>query len=332
MATVVEQSDTRSLGRIFSETVDRVIARTDNVYGSRATLNALMQAPGVREGHRGGQRVQVPLILTDPEKAGPVQPFGTFDISPSRTRTAALYTVQRYIAPITIDNAEAQYASNPEGVGDLLGAETEEARLSLETDVNRDLSDDGTVAGTLVGLEAILPEDVTTGTLGGVSRVTNTNYRPPASVQNTSLATLLAAMDQAFTNAQSGGNTPNLILGHRVPVRMYRSQLQATLEMSPSVIKEQRGADGRTNNLMFGAAEVVMDENFQDWTTGTGDVFAFLNTKYLRFAIAAGQEFVPLTWTRPANQDVMVGGLRWMGAFYCTQPRRQALVYDIRTS
>ena len=96
MAVVGEQSDTRSLGRIFSETVDRIIGKTDNVYGSHATLKALMRAPGVREAHRGGQRVQVPLILTNPGKAKPVAPYGTFDTSPNHTRTAALYTVERY--------------------------------------------------------------------------------------------------------------------------------------------------------------------------------------------------------------------------------------------
>lgn len=329
MAIVAAQSDTRELGRIFATTVDRYLTTVeDNTYGSFATLRALNAAPGVMGEHRGGERVQVPLTLTAPEKADAVAKFGSFNADPNKTRTAALYSLSRYISAITVENFEAIIHRRPEAIADLLELDTEDARLDLERRINLDLSDDAAAnSERIIGFEEIMTEAPTAGALGGVSRVNNSNYRNVA-VVNTALANLLSDMEQAFTNAQSGQDMPNLVFMGRLARRLYVSQLTGTIRVDPLEIAKGGPGDASIRDLLFGGARVVTDEDFQAWGGGTGTTMAFANTRYLKFDVA--QEFTSMEFVRPSTEDTMKGGLRWVAVFYCTQPRRQALVSDIQ--
>lgn len=331
MALVSAQSDTRELGRDFSTTVDRYLQTVeDNAYNSHASLRALTQAPGVLGTHRGGYRVHVPLELTSPDKADAVAKFGTFNTDPNKTRTAALYSLSRYISPITVENLDILLTRDPEGIAPILQLETDSARKDMEKRINLDISDDASAnSERIIGLEEITTEAPTLGTLGGVSRVNNSTYRSNV-VQNNTLSNLIADMENAYTSAEDGQDMPNLILCGRTARRRYVSQLTGTIRVDPLEIAKGGPADASMRDLLFGGARLVTDADFQTWGGGTGVVMSFINTAYFHLDVA--QSFASMEFTRPSSEDTMKGGIRWVGALYCTRLNRQSLVYDIQAS
>jgi len=171
------------------------------------------------------------------------------------------------------------------------------------------LYSDGTGSGgkEITGLNAAVPLDPTTGTYGGIDRVTWTFWRSKL-VNVTSTATIQANFNALWAQLVRGADRPDLIPVDNVVWQAYVASLQAQQRFnSPEV--GQLGFP----SIKYMDADVVLDGGIGGFCpAGTGFM---LNTDYIRFRPHSARQFVPLSPNKrySINQDAEVQIMAWAG-------------------
>lgn len=338
MATVSTQTLSEELARITSTTADMYLPQLANhVSNGYATWRTFL-ASGIKSPYQGGKQRRVPLELASPDRAKSVGEYGTFDTTPANVRTAAVHPLSRYISGWSIDNLELIQGSGPSAIKPLLKLELDTAMDDLVRRLNIHMWLDGTAAANdLVGFEEIVTEAPSLGTYGGVSRVNNALYRS-TETQNTALSALVTNGATAMTSVTSGQDMPSAIFVGRTVRDLFEGRMTQTIRVDPLVIANGGAGDLSIKDLMFRGARIVTDEDAQPYGGNSGLVAVMVNfgpvgRRYWHLEVVPGEgDFKNMTEVRPEKQDVVAGGIRWVGTFYCSRLNRQAVMHDIQVS
>ena len=135
---------------------------------------------------------------------------------------------------------------------------------SLDLHLHRD----GTSStDAVVGLDALIPLNPATGTLGGLNRATATYWRNYADTA-VETSTMLNQMEKAWRECFRHGGTPDYIIAGSDFIDAYRNCLQAVLHYnvnSGSVAKADGGiGEGARTGLFFKGKEIIWDPTFDD--------------------------------------------------------------------
>lgn len=193
---------------------------------------------------------------------------------------------------------------------DLVGSRIQVAEATMQNLICGGLYSDGTGSGgkQIVGLNAAVPLDPTTGTYGGINRATWTFWR--SKVQNSANSnTMQADMNLLWSQLVRGVDRPDLILMDNTSWRAYVASLQAL----------QRFTSAETGNLGFPSikfmdADCVLDGGIGGFCQA-GTTY-MLNTKYIHYRPHSQRNFVSLSPNKrySINQDAEVQILAWAGA------------------
>jgi len=179
---------------------------------------------------------------------------------------------------------------------------------------------DGTGSGgkEITGLNAAVASTNTSGTYGGIDRLTwsfwrNQKYDFSDNTVTPGPTTIQNAMNTLWASCTRGNDRPDLIVVDTVYWGFYMSSLQAL----------QRFSSPETGNLGFPSlkfmdADVVLDGGIGGFCpSSTG---FFLNTKYLKWRPHKDRNMVPLSPNRryAINQDAEVQILGWAGNLTCS--------------
>ncbi len=191
---------------------------------------------------------------------------------------------------------------------------------------------DGTVANSIGGLQLLVADSPTTGTVGGIDRSqfsfwqnitfsASTNGGAP-----TSAANIQDYMDQLYVQLVRGNDHPDLIVADNAMYRFYLSSLQAIQRLQGDTELANLGFE----TLKYLNADVVLDGGYQGQasdplpfqTSGSANAIGgapashmyFLNTNFIHWRPYAGRNMVPLDPDRfSVNQDAMVRLIGWAG-------------------
>lgn len=138
---------------------------------------------------------------------------------------------------------------------------------SLDLHVHRD----GTQStDAVVGLDALIPLNPTTGKLGGLDRSTATYWRNYADTA-IETATMLNQMEKAWRECYRHGGTPDYIFAGSDFIDAYRNCLQPmlTYNVNAGNVARADGAIGEGNRtgLFFKGKEILWDPTFDDLDT-----------------------------------------------------------------
>lgn len=138
---------------------------------------------------------------------------------------------------------------------------------SLDLHVHRD----GTQStDAVVGLDALIPLNPTTGKLGGLDRSTATFWRNYADTA-IETATMLNQMEKAWRECYRHGGTPDYIFAGSDFIDAYRNCLQPmlTYNVNAGNVARADGAIGEGNRtgLFFKGKEILWDPTFDDLDT-----------------------------------------------------------------
>ena len=138
---------------------------------------------------------------------------------------------------------------------------------SLDLHVHRD----GTQStDAVVGLDALIPLNPTTGKLGGLDRSTATYWRNYADTA-IETATMLNQMEKAWRECYCHGGTPDYIFAGSDFIDAYRNCLQPmlTYNVNAGNVARADGAIGEGNRtgLFFKGKEILWDPTFDDLDT-----------------------------------------------------------------
>jgi hypothetical protein len=194
---------------------------------------------------------------------------------------------------------------------------------------------DGSVTGSIGGLQLLIAASPATGTVGGIDRASWPFWRNisfsalTTGGAATSEANILNYMNRTWVQVVRGRDFPDLIVADNNMFTFYMQALQSIQR-----IQTENGApdmaEAGFQTLKYLSADVVLDGGFQGFagdplppelsssSSAVGGVPAstmyFCNTNYLHWRPHSQRNMVPLDPDRfSVNQDAMVRLLGWAG-------------------
>ena len=320
----------------------------DNMSRNNALL-ARLNRRGKIKTFSGGRTIVQELNYANNQTFQWYSGYQTLNIAPSQTFSAAEYPIRQSAVAVSISGLEELQNSGEEAIIDLLESRIENAEETFMNGMSQGIYGDGTVTGSVNGLQLLIATSPSTGIVGGIDRATWTFWQNQAygAVTNggaaATAANIQAYMDSIWVTLVRGRDSPDLIVADNNYYKLYWQSLQAIQRIASENGSGEHGALG-FQSLKYNTADVVLDGGFQGYSTdpfpgetssgnGLGGVpsstMYFVNTKYLHWRPHARRNMVPLDPDRfSVNQDAMVKLMGWAGNMTLSNAFLQGVLYN----
>lgn len=242
----------------------------------------------------------------------------TLNVAASDVLTAAEFDWKQAAVAVTASGLEIDIQNTgKEAVIDLLEARIKNAQRTMKNNITIGLYSDGTGTSSkqIGGLQLIVADAPTTGTVGGINRATYSFWRNQVYDATsdggaaTTSSNIQKYMNSMWLECTRGSDKPDLIIADSVYYNLFWQSLQAIQRINdPS-----RGTAG-FKSIAFETADVV----YEDSTGIPASHMYFLNTDYLFFRYAPKRLFKPLERVQSINQDAIVQLITFAGNLTCS--------------
>src|SRR5215472_10994080 len=148
----------------------------DNVSRNNALLRRL-RARGKRKPFEGGRTIVQEIEYANNQTYLRYSGYQALNIAPSDVFTAAEFPIRQAAVAVSMSGLEQIQNSGKEQVIDLLEGRIRNAQHTAANGLSFDIYSDGTQAGQINGLQALIPQNPTTGVVGGIDRQTWTFWQ-----------------------------------------------------------------------------------------------------------------------------------------------------------
>jgi hypothetical protein len=360
-------SDSRTMNALYSLTADHYYKSGvihDGIFKGNQSWAELTKK-GVKKNVDGGTRIQVSLMYGQNETVNSISPYGLIDTSPQDGIEPAIYPWSQYAGTVAISGMEQAQNKGKAQIQNLMREKTKQLIMSFQDRMNKDLWDvtglthaaasvtTGNGGLNILGIPAYVqktPGTVTAtlaGTGGGVGGITCTGGAAPWWKNKTSdnaaadstFAALQFALQNMYTETSKGnGGPPNLVITSPELYGFYERSLQSQVRYTSSDT-----ATVGFESMAYKGAKMFWDEMVPDMDTPlnadasgysptTLSSAFFLNTNFLEVMTLDGNDFAPLGFERPVNQNASVGSWIFMGQLTCSNRRKQGTVFHLTTT
>lgn len=248
------------------------------------------------------------------------------NIAASDVMTAAEFNWKQAACAINITGLEEDVQNTgKEAIIDLLEGRITNAQATMKNNITSGMYSDGTGTGgkQIGGLQLLVADDPTTGTVGGISRSAWTFWRNQLydfSVEGVTVGptTIQSAMNTLWLRCSRGTDKTDLILFDSV----YYNYFWASLQAIQRITDTDMGKAG-FNSLKFVTADVV----YEDSTGISASHGYFLNTDYLFLRYAPKRFFKPLQKVMSINQDATNQFITFAGNMTASNCARQGVMH-----
>lgn len=289
----------------------------DDVSKNNALLSKLMKKGKIKLVD-GGRTIVQELEYAENSTYKRYSGYELLNIRASDTFTAAEFNYAQAIVAITISGLEQLQNSGKEAIIDLLDARIGNAERTLKNNISTDCYSDGTAdSGKQIGgLQSLVADLPTSGTVGGIDRATWTFWRNQFYRGVTDGGAAVSAsniqkyMNQLYLRCARGTDRTNLIIADNTYFDLYWQSLQAIQRINQT----ENGGSGFMQ-LKYLDADVIFDGGYQGTSGGAPSAHMyFLNTDYIFFRPHKNRNFVPIDPERfSTNQDALVKLLGFAG-------------------
>jgi hypothetical protein len=297
----------------------------DGVSESRALLQKL-QKNGNSKKFSGGSKIRQELSHTANSTAMYYSGSETLDVSASNVLGYADFDIKQAAAAVVINGLEQLQNAGAEAKLDLIEERVTVAENSIMNLVSNGIYSDGTGTGgkQIGGLQLLVADAPTTGTVGGINRANDSFWRNivydatsdgGAATTASNIETYMLAV---WTQLVRGNEAPDLIVTDSTYWKLYHAALSAKQQIISS------DAFAGFPSIKFMNADVVLDGGVGgDCPTQR---MYFLNTKYIFFKTHSKRNFVAINGDRQAvNQDAIVKLIGWAGNMTMSNARLQGV-------
>ena len=308
-----------NLSEIITTTLrNRTGKLADNVTKNVALFNR-MKKRGTIKPVSGGRTILQELEYAENATYQRYSGYEVLDISPSDVFTAAEFDWKQGSVAVTISGLEGSVQNTgAEAIINLLSARIRNAEKTMVNNIWGDMYSSGTASSgkQIGGLQLLVADDPTTGTVGGISRVT-WNFWRNQKFQTTSdggsalsTANVQRYMNSIYSQLVRGTDKPDLILSAQAFYNTYLNSLQAIQRITTT----DEGLAG-FETLKYMGADVVLDGFTAGSAGGAAGSAAsgcpashmyFLNTNYIHWRPHTDRNMVPLETVQSINQDATV--------------------------
>jgi hypothetical protein len=295
----------------------------DNVTNRNALLSRIRDNGNMRVINKGGATIQRQLAYAENATFQYYSGYETLNVSASDTLTSSSWDWKQASVYITISGLEKAINGGASQIIDLVSSRTKVAMMTMANSISSGLYSDGTGSGgkQIGGLQLIVADDPSTGTVGGIDGGAHSVWRNvtfDASTDGGTAATssnIISYMNTLFNNISLNGDEPDLIIADSNYYALYQQALQSIQRITVSTV----GSAG-FRSLDYQGVPVVLDNNVP------ANHMYFLNTKNLYFDVHADRNFSAGEMMRPVNQDAFVMPILFMGNLTCDNRRNQGVL------
>lgn len=288
----------------------------DNV-SNNIPLYAMMKDAGAVEEVDGGIYLLENLDALDNGTFKWFNGYEELSISPSDFATTAHYDWKEGGGNAVFSHREVAQNSGPSKRHDLIKGKIKNLERTITNNVGAALTYAGTESSgkAFGGLQYLIADDPTTGTVGGINRATTGNEFWRNQIGGTgdsitlSATTILDAMELLYVRCTRNSDVPNLWTYGNTFWRFFSGAVNA----NQRYIHESDGAKARTSHAyyLFKNCKVFHDPN-----VGATRGYA-LNTEYLKLKIHKDRNLTPDKPRYPATQRATVIPIDIMANMVC---------------
>jgi hypothetical protein len=272
---------------------------TDNIFDAYPTLRMFNAAAEVEN---GGKEIQEDIMYG--KNSGTwFDGYDTVGTDAVDGITAAFFPWRYFAVPITISMTEEDENRKSDGAMRLLEAKTRQTMLTARDAINAAIY--GAQSGkSMLGLQDLVADSPSTGTVGGINRATNAWWRNQNDATSTNVDNKtndfydgLTLMSSMWNSASEGNETPTDIF---TTLTVF-GDLQEIFE-STGYARLQAGSVGTADagSPSFRGATVRYDRD-----CSSGHMY-MLNNQYIKMKIQANKNFAKTPFREPPNQFAKV--------------------------
>jgi len=285
----------------------------DNVFASNALFQRIKKGK-MYELVTSGRSAVVPLAYATTSAAGRFSGSDVLDTSSNEQFTAAEFNWKQYYANITVTRADEIVNSGKHAIVNFVKSKVQIAEKTLSDLLGTDLFGTGSVANSIVGLEAMIAGSGTT--YGGISKTAYSWWRGQTDAVTAALT--LAAMRSLTGDCTIDSDKPSMY----VTIQDFYDDLVNQMQPMQRFQDKETASAGFTN-ILYEGKPVVVDSH-----CGSSDLFA-LNEKYISLLAQKAENFRFEPFIKPTNQNISVAKIYWMGALTCSNPRMQGWMSNL---
>ena len=273
----------------------------------------------------GGYEITNPLITGRNPNVTSYQYYGRLPVAQTDEFDTVTYQWSRVAGTVIISEQEEDENKGEAQIFKLMRAKLQ----VLEESIQEKFSSYAYGLGTGTdpqGLGNTLPDDPTTGSLGGISRATETQWRPSAylfagTIDSTNIE---EAFDDVMLDLTLKSDKPDVIFAGRDVLRTYRQAVRDKLTIPLSELKGGKGmVDLGFSGVGHDGLPIIYDE---DCPT---DKAYFINSKYLRYHILKGVNMKTKQLSSPWDMDANGQRVTWQGQMCLWKAFRSHAVFQL---
>jgi hypothetical protein len=287
----------------------------DNIFSQIPLLAFLALKNQVTE--NGGATLVRPIVYAKNSTAAAYASDDVLDTTIQDVFTAAQYQWRQYAASIAIPGRIERQNSGDSQVVDYVTAQIQTAELSLKDKLNNDLWASAQVGSKVTPLPAIV---AATGSVGDISASTQSWWQSTSQTSGSFAARGLSDMRSVWNqiNVRNPVGPADMIISDRTSYEAYEA----------TIVPQLRLSDTKLGDLGF--------ENFKyktaTWTFDpvavSGNIY-MLNSRVLELVQHARTQFTLTEWVKPANQDLKVAQILWMGELTTNNRRKMGVLTSV---
>jgi len=319
-----------NISELLTTTIEsRGRSLADNVTTNNALLMRLKEKGNVKP-VSGGSTIRQELEYAENGTFMYYSGYETLNISPSDVMTAAEFSLKQAAAAVTISGLEQLQNSGKEAVIDLLESRVKNAERTMVNNIAEGCYSDGTGSGgkQIGGLQHLVADAPSSGTVGGINRATWTFWRNIAFDSTTdgsaaaTAANIQSYMNRVYVQLVRGVDAPDLVVADNAYFRFYLESLQSIQR-----ITSDKMAQAGFTSLKYMNADVVLDGGVG--AACPANHMYFLNTNYIHYRPHKDRNMVPLGADRYAsNQDAVIKLIAFAGNMTASNCSLQGVLKD----
>lgn len=304
--------------------VTSLIATTLSKYGKTLADNVHKAIPALawltikkRVTEDGGVSIVRSIVYASNSTAGFYSSDDILDTTIQDNFTAAQWQWRQSAASISVTGRIEMQNSGDSKVLDYAKAQIDNALASLKESMDIKLFASAQTGPNITPLNAIINN---TGTVGDINGGTNSWWQSSVTTSGSfaarGLSDIRTTWDNVAVRLPAGG--PDLILSDQTGYEAYESTLVPAVRISdPSL------GDLGFQTLKYKTSTWTWDPN------ATSGYIYLLNSKAMELVQHQNRVFTISEWVKPANQDLKVAQLFWMGELTTNNRRKLGLLTGV---
>lgn len=294
----------------------------DNVSNHNALWRRLQEKGNYRY-EDGGVSIQCPVEYQANSTVMRYSGFDSLNIQASDVITTAEFAWRQMAGALPVSGFEMRSNQGEARIVNLVKAKIRNLEHSLANTLSSDVYSSGTLANQINGLQALVSDTNTTGTVGGINAALwsfwqNQLYSFSSQSVTASATTIMAALESIWTSTVRGKDQPDLYMFDSV----YWGYIIGAMEALQRYTNTQDVKAGITN-LKFKGGDAVYDSSASGMPAS--HVYA-LNSDYIELVVHRDADLEPLPERASINADATVTPVIWQGNLIVTNRARQGVI------